>query len=164
MARSSTHRRTAPAVLHDRELRAAVQSDACVLLTGEREAVETLAYRIHSLSAWRHGPFAVIDCGGSEELVRSRLFNEHDPVATLRPRPDRRKCGGTVLLYDVAKLSSTFQAMLAEFLSEIRAENDRNGSGRRVIASTPEPLWPRVEAGTFNDRLYYRLNVIQISV
>ncbi len=157
------HRRPEP-TLRERELRAAAQSDVCVLLTGRKDAVESLAYRIHSLSAWRFGPFSVIDCAAPEHVVRSRLFYGYDPVSALRPTPDRRRNGGTVLLHDVGKLSTTFQVMLAEVLSEIRAENSRLGSSRRVLASTTEPLWPRVEAATFDDRLFYRLNVIQLEV
>ena len=156
------YRRTAP-TLQEREVRAAAQTDACVLLTGTRAAVEALAYRIHSLSAWRFGPFAVIDCAASEDVIQSRLLGQYNRADALRRRPDRRRSGGTALLHDVGKLSATFQAMLAELLSEIRAENNRNGTGRRVITSATEPLWPRVQAGTFDDRLFYRLNVIQLS-
>lgn len=158
------YRRAAAQVLDEREVRAASQTDACVLLMGQREAVEALAYRIHSLSAWRYGPFTVIDCAAPEHVVRSRLFMGCDPAGPLRPRADRRRSGGTALLHDVGKLSTTFQVMLAELLSEIRAENNRNGTGRRVIASTTEPLWPRVQSATFDDRLFYRLNVMQLTV
>ncbi len=150
--------------LQDRELRAATESDVCVLLTGQKDAAEALAYRIHRLSAWRFGPFSAIDCAAPEQLVMARLFNGYDPRGPLRPRPDRRRNGGTVLLQEVGKLSTTYQVMLAELLSELRAENNRNGTGRRVIASTTEPLWPRVEAATFDDRLFYRLNVIHMAV
>ena len=150
-----------------REVRAAARCDVPVLLTGRREAVEALAYRIHTFSTWRYGPFSVVDCSAPERLIEALLFNGGhvvDSPVMLRPRPDRRRNGGTVLLQDVGKLSLDFQAMLADRLSEIRGLGKLEGSTRRLIASTAEALWPRVEAGTFDDRLFYRLNVMHLVV
>jgi DNA-binding NtrC family response regulator len=149
------------------EVRAAARCDVPVLLSGHREAVEALAYRIHTFSNWRYGPFGVVDCSAPERMIEALLFNgghELDAPVMLRPRADRRRNGGTVLLQDVGKLSIGFQAMLAERLSEIRGLGKREGSSRRLIAATAEALWPRVEAGTFNDRLFYRLNVMHLVV
>ena len=120
-----------------REVRAAARCDVPVLITGRREAVEALLFN-----------------GG--HVVDSRVM--------LRPRADRRRNGGTVLLQDVGKLSIDFQAMLADRLSEIRGLGKHEGSTRRLIASTAEALWPRVETGTFDDRLFYRLNVMHLVV
>ena len=163
---SGWYGRVAPTV-RAREVRAAAHCDVPVLLTGRREAVEALAYRIHTFSHWRFGPFSVIDCSAPERMVECLLFNggrEMGSPIVLRPRPDRRRTAGTVLLQDVEKLSLGFQAMLAERLFEIRGFGKNESSNRRLIASTAEALWPRVEAGTFNDRLFYRLNVMHLMV
>ena len=150
-----------------REVRTAARCDVPVLLTGRREAVEALAYRIHTFSHWRYGPFSVVDCSAPERMIEALLFNgghDLDSPVMLRPRPDRRRNGGTVLLQDVGKLSIVFQSMLAGRLSEIRGLGKHEGTTRRLLASTAEALWPRVEAGTFDDRLFYRLNVIHLVV
>jgi DNA-binding NtrC family response regulator len=158
--------RVAPS-LQTRDVRAAARCDVPVLLTGRREAVEALAYRIHSFSNRRYGPFSVVDCSAPERLVECLLFNggrEIDSPVVLRPRLDRRGNGGTVLLQDIGKLSLGFQAMLAERFGEIRGLGKHEATTRRMIASTAEALWPRVEAGTFDDRLFYRLNVMHLVV
>ena len=158
--------RVAP-TLQSRDVRAAAHCDVPVLLTGRREAVEALAYRIHSFSSRRYGAFSVVDCSAPERMVECLLFNggrDVDSAIILRPRRDRRRNGGTVLLQDIGKLSLGFQAMLAERLNEIRGIGKNEASSRRLIASTAEALWPRVEAGTFNDRLFYRLNVMHLVV
>src|SRR5260221_1470634 len=54
--------RTDVAPITDLDLSDAVQSDACVLFTGDHESAEALARRLHALSGWRYGPFVAVDC------------------------------------------------------------------------------------------------------
>lgn len=141
------------------DLPIAAQSGATVLLTGSKDAAEALAYRIHSLSDWRYGPFVVVDCGWPEARIESLLLGTAvtDPArGSVRYLSAKHGQGGTVLLQEVGRLSATFQSVLADRLAA------RPGLRRRLIASTSAPLLPRVDDGTFDDRLYYRLNVIHI--
>jgi DNA-binding NtrC family response regulator len=146
----------------------AVQSDVCVLLTGPHQAVEALAYRIHSLSGWRHGPFITVNCGWPEAALEHRLFgalNDEADAPRVSAGPTLRLAqAGTVLLQEVGRLSSPFQARLADRLSELRGHGGYARCRRRVMASTSEVLLPRVLDGTFNDQLFYRLNAIHLVV
>lgn len=148
----------APPGLSKFDLTGAVRTDACVLLTGRDDAVRALAYRIHRLSEWREGPFTIVDCGAPAELVERTLaeaFGERSAPVSQNRR------GGTLLLHDVAQLEASAQRGLADRLARMRGAHapDR---GRRVMATTPEPLLPRVLDGTFDDHLFYRLNVIHL--
>jgi DNA-binding NtrC family response regulator len=163
---SQLHRRAPGPVLSGLDLRTAVQSDACVLLTGDENAVQTVAYRIHSLSGWRHGPFTVIDCGWPDARVESVLFDafaDTEPPTPAEPYP-RLAQSGTVLLREVGRLGATMQSTLADLLVRLRGQRRRGRSRRRLMASTSEPLLPRVLDGTFDDRLFYRLNLIHLVI
>jgi DNA-binding NtrC family response regulator len=69
---------------------------------------------------------------------------------------------GTLLLRDVGRLSLTFQVRLADALGELRAHSTHRRVRRRVMASTSGSLLDRVNDGTFDARLFYRLNVIHL--
>ena len=152
--------------MSDFDLSSAVRSDACVLFTGKRDAAEAVAYRIHSLSGWRHGPFTVVDCARPEETVEPALFGgftDTGSSAVREPHP-RLAQAGTVLLQDVWRLGPTEQQRLADRLVSMTGEGPQRRSRRRLMASSSEPLLPRVLDGTFDDRLYYRLNVIHVVI
>ena len=68
-----THVRHVPLGL-DTDLSHAAQSDACVLFTGDHEAAEALARRLHGLSGWRQGPFVSVDCSLPVASLEPRLF------------------------------------------------------------------------------------------
>ncbi len=152
--------------LSDFDLAAAVRSDACVLLTGKKDAVESAAYLIHSLSGWRRGPFTVVDCGWPEAVVESMVFGpapDAEPPVPAEPYP-RMAQAGTILLRDVGRLGPAMQSKLADLPLHLREPRRPRQPRRRLMASTSEPLLPRVLDGTFNDRLFYRLNVIHLRV
>ena len=154
-----------PAV-SDLELASAVRSDACVLFTGRKETVQAVAHRIHNLSGWRQGPFTIVDCAGSEEALESELFGvfaDTDPSSARQPFP-RLAQAGTILLQDVWRLPLEVQHRLADQLVHLRRKRLRGRSTRRLMASSSEPLLPRVLDGTFDDRLFYRLNVIHVVI
>lgn len=152
--------------LFDLDLMSAVRSDACVLLTGKEDAVRALAYRIHSLSGWRQGPFTIVDCAGPVEIVERVLFGvcaDTEWSTMLDPHPVLAQAG-TVLLQNVGRLDPGVQSRMADRLIYL-CERRRPGRCRcRLMASTSEPLLPRVLDGTFDDRLFYRLNVIHVVV
>lgn len=131
----------------DVDLVAACQSDAAILFTGARAAAESIARRIHASSGWRHGPFVVVDCGVREGDLLGWLLSD--------------ELVGIVFLRDIEKLSSLAQRGLDEWLMQVRAPGK---TGCRVMASTSAPLVPSCLGGTFNDRLYYRLNLIRVDI
>jgi len=135
----------------DIDLVAACQSDAAILFTGAGAAAESIARRIHGASGWRHGAFMVVECGMRERDLGGRLVWLSEELS------------GIVFLRDIERLSSGAQAELDEWLLQVRAAG-QPGPRCRVMASTAAPLVPRCLGGTFNDRLYYRLNLIRVDI
>ena len=153
--------------LPDIDLSHAVRSDACVLFTGDHETAELLARRLHRLSGWRQGPFIAVDCSLPEASLESCLLDvlqvqspetENGPWATLAQ-------SGTVFLRDVGRLPRSLQLRLSERLAILRTSpGEPKRTRRRVISSSPTPLAERLEDGTFDANLYYRLNVIHLVI
>lgn len=150
--------------LSDLDLTSAIHSDACVLLTGKKSAVRAVAGRIHSLGGARQGPLTIVDCGGPEESVERALFGVLAECESTTPEPHPSAQAGTVLLQEVGRLGLTVQSRLAERLVRLRGKRQPASSRCRLMASTSEPLLPRVLDGTFDDHLFYRLNVIHLVV
>lgn len=132
----------------DLEVLGAAASDVCILFTGAGSARE-IAQRIHTLGRGRPGRFRVVDCGWPEALLEQQLFY------VLRPGS-----GGTIFLEEVGRLSLELQERLLDALGGPSGSQGR--SRPRVMASTSEPLLQRALEGTFNERLFYRLNAIQV--
>lgn len=63
----------------------------------------------------------------------------------------------TLVLHDVSSLTSTDQARVLHWLDQAARQT-------RVVSTTAEPLWPKVESGAFNDTLYYRLNTVCVDL
>ena len=136
----------------DVDLVAACQSDAAILFTGAGAVAESIARRIHNASGWRHGAFVVVECGMRARDLGGRLgWLLSDNLI------------GIVFLRDIEKLSPVAQAELDEWLLQARAPG-KTGPRCRVMASTAAPLVPDCLGGTFNDRLYYRLNLIRVDI
>ena len=135
----------------------ALRSDANVLLTGPRDLARALARQIHEQSGWRHGQFRVIDCTQAEGLERE--LAEAFKLATSPSDGPRMMQAGSVLLEEVGCLPERVQVRLADQLEELRGGRR---SRPRILASTSESLVDRVDDGTFDDRLFYRLNVIHL--
>jgi DNA-binding NtrC family response regulator len=154
------------AMMSESDLMSAVRSDACVLLTGRADAVRTVARRIHRLSGWREGPLTIVDCGRPQDMVERALFSvfTQPELSTAREPHPRLAQVGTVLLQDVWRLGPTTQARLADRLVQMRGKRLPGWSRWRLMASTSEPLLPRVIDGTFDVLLFYRLNVIHLVV
>ena len=154
-----------PFWVSDLDLSNAVRTDACVLFTGKREVAESVARQIHELSGWRFGPFTAIDCRRPDveiEALLAQLEKDTEPAAPeSAPRP-RLAQDGTVLLQEIGYLSVPAQCRIADWLAGTKDMGGR--PRRRLMVSASEPLLPRVMAGTFDDRLFYRLNVIHLVV
>ena len=141
------------------DLSIAMRADVNVLLTGPADSALAMARRIHDESGWRYGPLVVVDCTDPHELER-RLTRAFSLGADLSPdAPLRLVQAGTVLLREVGQTPAPLQHWLAARLAELRTSRR---SRCRVMATTSERLLDRVLEGSFDDRLFYRLNVIHI--
>lgn len=149
------------------DLSHAVRSDACVLFTGDEDAAEMLARRLHRLSGWRQGPFVAVDCGMPPASLESHLFqllDVEEVSSPTGPRPTLAQ-SGTVFLRDVGRLPRPLQLRLSERLAILRTSPGQpRRTRRRVISSSSTPLVDRIENGTFDGSLYYRLNVIHLVI
>src|SRR5262249_14494405 len=115
-------------------------------------------------------PLVALNCAAlPENLVESELFGIEKGVATgVEARPGRFEDaqGGTLFLDELGDLSLAAQAKLLRVLQERVVER---GGGRRaipvdvrVLAATNKDLPAAIEAGTFREDLYYRLNAVTI--
>jgi len=141
-------------------------TDAPVLLTGAADATESVARDIHQSSGWRHGPFVAVDCSLRDrelDALLTWLLSEDVSAPEGASPATRHSQTGVVFLRDVGKLSPSAQARVADWLAQVRLSG-KLGPRRRVMANSAAPLIPRTLGGTFDDCLYYRLNVIHIQV
>ncbi|NTW52910.1 MAG: sigma-54-dependent Fis family transcriptional regulator [Chlorobiaceae bacterium] len=149
-------------------------SDAVVMLRGPSGTGKTMLARlIHHWSNRSGNPFGVISCPSlSQELLESELFGHVKGAFTsaVRDNPGRvASCeGGTLFLDEIGDLPLSIQSKLLRFIQE--REYERVGDQRtrkanvRIIAATNADLESAVASGSFREDLYYRLNVIQITL
>jgi two-component system, NtrC family, response regulator AtoC len=152
----------------------AASSRSTVLLLGESGAgKEVIARAIHNWSERKHEPFIAINCVGlSKDLLESELFGHEKGAFTGAHQLKKGKMelahGGTVFLDEVGDISAELQTKLLRFLQE--REFERVGGTQpirvdiRVIAATNRELSSAIKEGRFREDLYYRLNVIPISL
>ncbi|MFL5734942.1 MAG: sigma-54-dependent transcriptional regulator [Chloroflexia bacterium] len=150
------------------------QTEATVLITGETgTGKELVAHVIHSNSTYRHGPLVKVNCAAlPETLLESELFGHEKGAFTnaLTQRKGRFEMAhkGSIFLDEIGEMSLSTQRKLLRVLQE--REFERVGGSlpikvdTRVIAATNKNLETEVDAGRFREDLYYRLNVIRISM
>jgi len=154
--------------------RAAASTDADVLVEAESgTGKELLARYIHAASDRSHKPFIAINCAAvPEHLIESELFGHAKGAFTGASSAKAGKFeladGGTLLLDEIGEMPLNLQPKLLRVLQE--REFERLGETRsihvdiRVIATTNASLGTMVEQGRFRSDLYYRLNVIPLSL
>ena len=147
---------------------------ATVLLAGESGVGKDLIARaIHFHSPRRDRPFVKINCTAlPENLMESELFGydkgAFTGAAQTKPGKFEQADSGTVLLDEIGDVPASIQVKLLRVLQE--REIERLGSNKtlhidvRVIAATNSDLRAALEQGTFREDLYYRLNVVPISI
>ncbi|HEY3174296.1 MAG TPA: sigma-54 dependent transcriptional regulator [Candidatus Polarisedimenticolia bacterium] len=152
----------------------AAESRSTVLILGESgTGKEVLARSIHRWSDRRAGPFIAVNCVAlSEDLLESELFGHEKGAFTGATQRKLGKfeiaTGGTLFLDEIAELKPDLQAKLLRVLQEHRFE--RVGGTRsidvdiRVIAATNRDLARAMEEGLFREDLYFRLNVITLTM
>src|SRR6187401_1409808 len=152
----------------------AAPTNGRVLIYGENgTGKELVARSIHALSRRRSGPFVEVNCAAiPEELIESELFG-HVRGAFTGAVADRRgkfeiAHGGTIFLDEIGDMSLKTQAKVLRVLQE-QVMEAVGGSTRirvdaRVVAATNKDLRAEIKAGRFREDLYFRLNVVPISV
>ena len=155
-------------------LRQFARSDAIVLITGESGTGKELFSRmVHVCSPRRAGPFLAVNCAAlSETLFESELFG-HARGAFTGAVEDRTGYfemadGGTLLLDEISEIPPTSQAKLLRVIEQ--QEVQRVGCRRtrpvdvRIVATSNRDLKQEVRSGRFRADLFYRLNVLKLSI
>lgn len=153
----------------------AARTDSSVLITGESgTGKELFAHAIHNASPRRAKPFVTLNCAAiPAELLESELFGYEQGAFTGASRQGKKgrfelAHRGTIFLDEIGDMPPDMQAKLLRVLQE--RELDRVGGGApvpidvRVIAATNTDLEARVKQGQFRQDLYYRLNVIRLTL
>ncbi len=155
-------------------LEKAAQVDATVLLLGETGTGKELAARaIHYHSARREHRFVAVNCGAlPAELIESELFGHargaFTGAAVAKAGLFEEARGGTLFLDEVGELPLPAQVKLNRALQE--KEIRRVGESTpvkidvRIVAATHRDLREEVRAGRFREDLFYRLNVIAVTL
>ncbi|MDE2402523.1 MAG: sigma-54-dependent Fis family transcriptional regulator [Burkholderiales bacterium] len=164
-----------PAIVRlQQQIRKVASTDAPVLIGGESGSGKELsALAIHQCSRRAAGPFLAVNCGAiAPSLIHSELFG-HERGAFTGATTARRglieeASSGTIFLDEIADLPLELQTNLLRFLQEHTIH--RVGSTHsvkvdvRVVAASHVDLAQAVVAGRFRDDLFYRLNVLPITV
>ncbi len=148
--------------------------DASVLITGESgTGKELIARGLHKKSPRATKPFVAVNCASIPETLLESVFFGHIRGAFTGADQSQKGLfeeadGGTLFLDEIGELDFGLQAKLLRVLQE--KEVRRLGGSAvvkvdvRILAATAADLAALVQAGTFRDDLYYRLNVVPIHV
>ncbi len=149
-------------------------TEATVLIAGQSgTGKELVAEALHRNSARSNGPFVKVNCAAlAETLLESELFGHEKGAFT---GADRRREGkfvqaneGTLFLDEIGETSQAMQVKLLRVLQEqelVRiGGEDTISIDVRIIAATNRDLEEEVTKGNFREDLYYRLNVVMLTV
>jgi PAS domain S-box-containing protein len=150
------------------------RSESTVLVEGPSgTGKELIARAIHNLGRRRDGPFIAVNCSAlPDTLLESELFGHVAGAFTdaKRDKPGRfaLAAGGTILLDELGDMPLPLQAKLLRVLEQREFEplggTTTERLEARVVASTNRDLAHEVEAGRFRQDLFFRLNVVRITL
>lgn len=155
-------------------VRRVAPSEATILIRGESgTGKELVAKAIHYASPRAQGALVKVNCAAlPETLLESELFGHEKGAFTgaVTSRQGRFEMahGGTIFLDEIGDLPLHLQAKLLRVLQE--REYEKVGSSRpvkvdvRIVAASHRPLEALIKAGQLREDLYYRLNVVTISI
>jgi transcriptional regulator with PAS, ATPase and Fis domain len=157
------------------EIERVARSDAKVLIGGESgTGKELVAQAVHTGSRRSERPFVAVNCAGlSETLLETELFGHVKGSFTGAYRDKLGKLeladSGTMFLDEIGEMTLRMQGLLLRFLEtgELQKVGADRVVGRvdvRVIAATNRNLREMIVQGTFREDLFYRLNVIHLTV
>lgn len=149
--------------------------DVTVLLRGESgTGKELYAHAIHQLSERADAPFIKVNCAAiPENLLESELFGYEEGAFTGAKKGGKAgkfqlAHGGTLFLDEIGDLPLSMQAKLLRVLQEREVEAVGSTSPSpvniRLITATHRPLETLIKEGTFREDLYYRINVVNVSL
>lgn len=129
-----------------------MNTDLTVLIEGESGTGKELAAKaIHELGDQKEGPFCSLDLATMPtDQVSRELFGTPEKLGIAH------QSDATIYLDEIGDLPPEAQTQLVKLM--------REAGGARIIASTRQPLSTLVEAGTFREDLYYRINVVRIDM
>jgi transcriptional regulator with PAS, ATPase and Fis domain len=167
---------TSPAIVElSQEIDRVAKSDAKVLITGESGVgKELVANAIHQRSPRAQRAMVAVNCAGlPETLLESELFGHVKGSFTGAYRDKQGKLeiadGGSIFLDEIGEMTLRMQGLLLRFMEtgELQKVGTDRTVGRvnvRVIAATNRNLRDMIGQGTFREDLFYRLNVIHLTV
>jgi two-component system, NtrC family, response regulator AtoC len=145
-----------------------------ILILGESgTGKEVLANFIHKSSPWRNGPFVKVNCPAIPgTLIESELFGFQKGAFTgaNANKPGRMELaqGGTLFMDEIAELDASLQAKLLHVLQDGHftriGDHEERRMDARIICATNRDLAKGIESGGFRADLFYRINVISITL
>ncbi len=149
-------------------------SDSSVLIEGETgTGKELMAKAIHNMSSRKNKPFVAINCGAlPDTLLESELFGYKKGAFThaAKDKPGQFSLAdsGTIFLDEIGETSPAFQVRLLRVLQEQEfiplGGIEKETINTRIIAATNQELSDLVEKNRFRQDLYYRINVIRLTL
>jgi len=150
------------------------ETDSSVLLTGESgTGKEVVARLIHFRSPRANAPFVTVNCSAiPENLLESELFGHKKGAFTGALYTKRGSLelanGGTFFLDEIGDMKVEMQAKILRVLEEKKVKKLGSEEAMlvdvRIIAATNKDLGVEINEGRFREDLFYRLNIVQISI
>ena len=165
-----------PAIQTVKEIaRKAAKTPSTVLITGESgTGKELFAKAIHYSSPFSEGPFVSINCAAiPEQLLEAELFGYEEGAFTGarkggKPGKFEQAHKGTLFLDEIGDMPLLMQAKILRVLQDREVERVGGMKSQhvdvRIIAATNKRLEDLVKKGEFREDLYYRLNIIRLSI
>ena len=155
-------------------VRRVADANATVLLRGETgTGKELVARALHEASSRKTDPFVAVNCSALPgTLIESLIFGHERGAFTGAERRARGQLevvgAGTILLDEIAEMPMELQAKLLRVIEDRRfrplGAEDEIPLRARIVASTHVDLEQRIAQGRFREDLFYRLNVVTITV